>query len=256
MLNWFKAEKRRDFLRGCFETDASGVPTELKGAAAYAQARLAMVDPDLFLQQMIAAALGDRFVWQGVSRALRDGMVDFARRRSPFYQDRLGKVGRRFEDIPLLSKSEIRDAGATMLAQGIPQTRYYAYQTSGSSGDPMPFFVDRAWGGLVEASRKFFELLHRVPSGLPMVCVQTLVPDLPNVYPVLATGLTDSYIAEQVSKWDAWPEYWIRGYSSSIEQIAAVVERLGLMASPACVVTHADMLTDVGRELIARVFIL
>src|SRR5688572_6071856 len=104
---------------------------------------------------MQAAFEGDPDVGLAVNRALRDAMVDYARRRVPFYREAI-RPGMAFEDIPVLTKAIIRERRNDLLAEGVPAERRYRERTSGSSGQPIDFYRDRAQAVIENTSSERF----------------------------------------------------------------------------------------------------
>ena len=68
------------------------------------------------------------------------------------------------EEIPVLTKTMIRDHFDDLLAEGIPEGRRVAMSTSGSSGEPLEFFRDISEGPAEDGpAQRFLKRLHGVP---------------------------------------------------------------------------------------------
>src|SRR5437868_747164 len=119
--------------------------------------------PDPLYQQMVEAFLGNAEPWRSVNVGLRDAIVDFAGRHCPYYRNII-RPGEPFEEIPLLTKTIIRERFEDLLAEGVPESRRVAKRTSGSSGEALEFYRDRSQGPIEDYSaQRFLRRLHAVP---------------------------------------------------------------------------------------------
>ena len=78
-------------------------------------------------------------------------LLDHAYAHTPFYRDRFDSLGltpadirtwQDFENLPLLTKDDIRAHRGAMVADNIPKDRLFPKKTSGSTGVSLSFFVD------------------------------------------------------------------------------------------------------------------
>ena len=85
------------------------------------------------------------------SNRLREQLIR-AYRNIPFYRRRMEQIGitpldiRKTADLamlPILTKKDIQDHGAEMLAENIPADKRSRNQTGGSTGSPLQFWVDK-----------------------------------------------------------------------------------------------------------------
>ncbi len=239
-------------------------------------------DPNLdaAYQKMVEAYEGDTRVWRRVNEALRDALVDFAVRRSPYYR-RTIRRGRPFDAIPILTKGIVREHADDLLAEGIPSHRRVRDATSGSSGEPMAFYRDSAQGPLEYVSaERFLRHLQAIPPEATMVWVAAHPVALPgqagdragrarralrallgrtrppSLHPVSTYGLTRARLARELTRWEGLPSYFLYGHASMMDWIADQLERPGLRLRrpPSCVVTTSDTLTELARVRIARAF--
>ncbi|HEV2349345.1 MAG TPA: hypothetical protein VG028_05795 [Terriglobia bacterium] len=103
--------------------------------------------------------------WQRLQNTIRTAFE-----RCPYYAESFGKAGFRPEDfretgdlsrLPILTKDDIRNNQAGLLARGVPPESYLDNYTGGSTGSPISFKVTkRRW-----ASRKAMTLRHDLWSG-------------------------------------------------------------------------------------------
>jgi phenylacetate-CoA ligase len=227
---------------------------------------------DLFLHKMQAAFEGDPRVWLEVIRSLRDAMVDYAAGRVPFWR-RTIRPGMPFEDIPVLSKELIRSHREDLMAEGVPPERRYLERTSGSSGEPLEFFRDRAQAVIENtSSERFFWRLWGIPWDATMVMITSRpyhvprpapwwrrLPGLrppPIVHPTPLISVLPEQVADRVRPWSRFETYFLLGAASRVDWLADQIDRQGipLPRRPVAVVTGGDGLTEAGRRRIGRVF--
>lgn len=79
-------------------------------------------------------------------------LLAHAHERCPFYRDRIIAAGlkpenlenlRGIEMLPRLTKRDIQDHGAEMMARDFPESERARNQTGGSTGSPLQFYVDK-----------------------------------------------------------------------------------------------------------------
>lgn len=210
---------------------------------------------DPLYQKMVAAFHGDTDAWRRTNAGLRDAMVDFAVKHSPYWSERAG--GRAFEDIPVLTRSEIREHLDGIVTSGVSPDRRLELSTSGSAGEPLTFYRDLSQGVIEEiAARRFLLRLHAVPDDAVMVWVAASPPPGPNVHTVPTPELTPQRLAEELPRWELLGAHYLYGYASAMEWIADQIEEQGLRVArpPVCVITTGDQLTDHGLEGLERAF--
>ncbi|MCU1286134.1 MAG: Phenylacetate-CoA ligase [Acidobacteriales bacterium] len=79
-------------------------------------------------------------------------LLKHAYKQCPFYRKRMDDVGfspehctslNALSKIPALTKRDIQDFGARMMAEGFPESNRLRNQTGGSTGSPLQFYVDK-----------------------------------------------------------------------------------------------------------------
>lgn len=225
---------------------------------------------DHAFHRMVAAYEGEPEPWLAVNRALRDAVVSYATRRTPYYRS---MAGRAFEDLPILTKETIRTSHDDLLAEGVHRDRWAADRTSGSLGPPVSFVRDTAQGPLENASAlRFLKWMQGVPPDATRVWI-TSAPDVPTTrasgpsrllrrgapdpetHPVRVQTLTPDRLRTEARRWAGFQSYFLYGHASMLGWIAEQVETgaVALRKPPLCVVTTADTLTDHAAERVRRI---
>lgn len=235
---------------------------------------------DLAYQQMWSAYQGDTDVWRRVTIALRDAQVDHAIRQCPYYARAIPQ-GSRFEDIPILTRTLIREHFEDLVAKDAPEHRKLSMRTTGTSGEPLSFLRDTA-GTLIDAmaSDRFFRALHDVPFTATIIAVNAVsrggepfswwsrisgrlrasVAGEPARDPwLLSLPLIDvrpGDVQRHLDRWSRLGGYFFVGQSSGIDWLAQQIEEQGLQLRrpPVAIAATSDTLTEHARLRIERVF--
>jgi phenylacetate-CoA ligase len=220
-------------------------------------------------------------------------LLEHAARHVPFYRDYYRKNTiepeqlRTIEDLralPVLNKSEYRQRGIDQfLADNIPDHRRLERATSGSSGEPFRFVLDRDVTPIIFASHLFydswfgfepFDRYIRIVS--PPAAAPAISKSAPRPFryrQMLTKNVQtwyETHTQQKISVWnvdarravDIWRQIekfqpdFILGYTSTLSTIADELLRRGLRLSRPLrgVVTIAETLTPVRRQLIAQFF--
>jgi phenylacetate-CoA ligase len=232
---------------------------------------------DPLFEKMMAAYRGRPETWERVNRGLRDALVAYAGTRVPYYR-RVAPPGTPFDEIPILTKTVIREEGDALLAEGLVPSRVVTLRTSGSSGEPLAFHRDSAQGPMEYLSaHRFLRRLQDLPDDAATVWVSTRareipgdpVPGLrgalsrllgrrppPKVMAVQTQTLEPKNVPPLVRAWERLPRWVLYGHASAIGWIAGELDRQGLRLAnpPHAVVTTGDTLTPDLRERLALRF--
>jgi phenylacetate-coenzyme A ligase PaaK-like adenylate-forming protein len=220
-------------------------------------------------------------------------LLAHAARHVPFYRDYCRKHGiepeqlRTAEDLrtlPVLNKSDYRERGIEkFFAENVPAHRRLERSTSGSSGDPFCFVIDRQATPIIFASHLFYDSwfgFRPFDRYIRIVSPPAAAPAVPRSAPVYfryRQALTkklqtwyETHTQEKISVWnvdgqgaveiwrriDAFRPDFILGYTSTLSTIASeLLERnLRLLHHPRAVVTIAESLTPLRRQLIEEYF--
>jgi phenylacetate-CoA ligase len=223
---------------------------------------------DPAFHRMVAAFEGDPEPWLAVNRALRDTLVSYARRHSPYYGSMIPS-GMQFEDVPILSRRLVRERYDELLT-GMHRDRWAPWRTSGSSGEPVAFVRDTAQGALENLSAKrFLKWMHRVPPEATTVWIAARPvgkagrdgrrgifrrrPD-PEIHAVTIHKLTPERLEREARIWSGFKSYFLYGHASGIAWVAGRVQEGLSVRPPLSVVTTSDTLTEHAAGRIATTF--
>lgn len=216
---------------------------------------LAMEEVEALTRQMLDAYRTQAPVAESIR--LRDRIVDFARQQNPFFRRLLGDREVPFEEIPLLTKTIVRENFDELVTPSVPPYRREPSTTSGSVGEPMPFLRDTASFPAAYAARRFLKWVLGIPETVVTVWLtnaRSVLPP-PGWHVVPTWGLKAAQLTEQLSVWANFGNYWIYGMASPLERMACLIEAESLKVQrPLCIVTTGDQLSATGRSMIARAF--
>lgn len=210
-------------------------------------------------------------------------LIEHAARHVPYYRDlvRAARVDPRdlggvadLGRIPVSRKVDLRDRFPNgLIAENLPARRRQPGTTSGSSGTPLEFFLDRQMTDRWVASFLFFlgwagtalwhtSLIVAGPSSAPWIRERSRLATISRrlllgEHPVLLDGrhLSVRRLAEIVSDLPRRPFYlWI--YASTAERLAREMldEGTRLSRTPQVVVCVSETLPPVGAENIGKAF--
>lgn len=227
------------------------------------------------------------------SEARLVSLLKHATANTPFYRELPYKLAVRSADfdvrdylraLPVVSKAFYRERGPEeFLAENIPAYRRIPKSTSGSTGEPFQFYLDREAMPVIFSSHLFydswfglspFERYVRIMS--PPAVIPALMKDAPVRYRLRQAlngklqQLYESWTQRRISIWemngeravDVWrclehmrPGY-IMGYTSTLANIADELLKRNLQLSRQlrAVVTIAETLTPSRRRLIEQCF--
>jgi len=211
----------------------------------------------------------------------------------PFYREVYARLGlapdelRNITDLrqlPVITKSTIREHQPQhFLAANIPAHRRFEWTTSGSTGEPFKFFVDRQMIPLVFASHLFYDSwfgFNLFDKYVRIMTPPSLEPALPKGTPLYARARykcnarlqalyeaktqrrfslfdLDGARAEEIYRCiEAFKPAYVLGYTSTLAAVAdELFQRNMLLRSPLRgVVTIAETLTPDRRRSIERYF--
>lgn len=229
---------------------------------------------------------------QARGEARLDSLLKHATQNVPFYRERRDRltsasnlgVRDQLRAFPVVGKALYRERGPKeFLAENIPAYRSIAKSTSGSTGEPFQFYLDRAATPVIFASHLFydswfglspFDRYVRIMSPPPAAPI--LRNDTPGFYRLrqALTGrlqqLYEGWTQRKISIWevdgeralDVWrcleemkPKF-LMGYTSALANVAdELIKRdLRLSRQLSAVITIAETLSPTRRRLIEQCF--
>jgi phenylacetate-CoA ligase len=165
--------------------------------------------------------------------------------------------------IPVLTKDQIRKNLPDLLAKNIPESRRIEIHSSGSTGEPVKYYIDnnsysadwaqtfRGWGWAGFQIGDPYVKLSLNPRKSYRKKIQDLFLNCRYVY---AAGFTEQVIKAEIEKIHRFNPKLIRDYSSHLYTLARLMEKSNIQYNGAVVVTTGDMLYPHYRELIEKQF--
>lgn len=189
----------------------------------------------------------------------------------PFFRDKFDAVGLKPEDIrtiedlpriPITTKLEIRqNFPGRVLAENIPSRRRTPGTTSGSTGEPLVFYRDRASQDYAFASFLLFNHWAGIRPGDTSVhigmpdkfSIRTYVSNLLQRHSEISVcDLTPQNMEAMLQRLARMKAVLIRGHASAMFRLARAVIEHGVAITPKAVTLTADTLPS--RELLERAF--
>lgn len=200
-----------------------------------------------------------------------------ARDGSPFYRERLADIKLPFtslkeiEQIPILSKNDIRQFGEEIKNKNIEPKRFVASRTGGSTGEPMHYFWDKRgmdwnrgsvyrageWGdtalgeNTVQMSGSHFDYSQAQKLSSQLILWAQRYKDLS-----VAT-LTDDKIRHYLDEIEKFKPTSIWGYASGLSHVSRWVVKHNAyekLRSVKAVMTSSETLSPEMREVINQAF--
>ena len=199
-------------------------------------------------------------------------LIRHAYKNVPYYHHIFRERGIRPEDIktkadlgkiPLLTKDIIRNHFDELVAVNIPDSQRIAVHSSGSTGEPMKYYIDKATysAGWAQTFRCWGWAGYRL--GEPYVKI-SLNPRnslykksqdiLMNTKYIYASGITEANISQKISEIKQFNPKIIRGYASYLYLLAKNMEKNGITYSGATLATTGDMLYPGYRKSLEQQF--
>ncbi len=204
-------------------------------------------------------------------------LVAHAYRNVPYYRNVMEERGLRPSDVstvgdllklPLLTKTDIRAAGADLHSRDSAARRPKRNSTGGTTGEPLQYLSDwqawsRDWACLY---RGWGFAGYRLGDRLATMAGSSLLPDaraglrqrlryrLERNLPLSVTSLSPELARRYAERLMAWRPRFLRGYPTALHVFARHVEELGLRLPPlTAVLTTAEMLQPQHRRVIEAV---
>ncbi len=217
---------------------------------------------------------------QAVVERKLDRLLRAAVRDVPFYRE-LAERGvidaqhPRLEQFPILEKADIRGREEAFISDRYQRAKLAASRTSGSTGEPFRFYVDRKefdatygdlWRGLARLGirrgdrRVLVKGVDEAPNPSLLTRLRRWVYGLVNQCIVVDAHFlarSESNIHAALQRILRYRPAYLHGYVSSIDLLAAFAERHGIALGGLhlkAVVTESEKLYDFQRERITRVF--
>jgi phenylacetate-CoA ligase len=165
--------------------------------------------------------------------------------------------------IPILTKDVIRKNLPDLLAKNIPKSKRIESHSSGSTGEPMKYFIDsrsysadwaqtfRCWGW---AGYQIGDPYVKISMNPRTTMVKKIQDITFNTHYLYAQNIHEKNIVKEITSIKTFKPIIIRGYASYMYSISKMMEKMGVEYIGATVATTGDMLYPHYRECIEQRF--
>lgn len=178
----------------------------------------------------------------------------------------------KFEDIPILTKDDIRNNYKNMITRDIDNRKHYVNMSGGSTGEPLQFIQDEAyrrWGNAVNNYwyKQFLNVdIHKVKKIILWGSERDIFTGSIGIRAELKNWLMNTKILNSFKMnendmkeyiWiiENYKPYIIRGYAGSLFELCSYARSNNLkLYSPNKIVSSAEVLTEEMRSLIEESF--
>ena len=206
-------------------------------------------------------------------------IIEQAYNHCPYYRKKYDAAGvcptdfRQLEDLqkfPVLTKEEIRENMAGMIADNVDKSQMVHYHTSGSTGKALDFYWDRRnikyYWAVVARQKKRFGIekndLNLNLTGKMVVPISQSKPPYwrfrkaQNQYMLNMQHITSKKVQAIVEFINSKDFVYLSGYPSIVCSLASIISETGLLIekSPQCFFTGAEKVYDWQKEVIGKVF--
>ena len=167
------------------------------------------------------------------------------------------------EKIPLLTKDIIRNHFNELVAVNIPKSHRIVLHSSGSTGEPMKYYIDKAtysagwaqtfrcWGW---AGYSLGEPYVKISLNQRKTIYKKFQDRLMNTRYIYASGITEENISQIISEIQQFNPKIIRGYASYMYLLAKNMEKNGITYSGSALATTGDILYPKYRKSLVQQF--
>jgi len=166
--------------------------------------------------------------------------------------------------LPVLTKADIRQNSAALLAENYNQGRMLLNASGGSTGKPLQFYQDSTYWDYACASQWFVESWWGIRRGDRTASIWGTDRDIPalswrekvcQTKACNAFALTEERMERFARELQSWYPRFVVGYASALHLFARfLIERPYLRIRPHAVKSAAEVLTDNERAVIERAF--
>ncbi|GAB5400716.1 MAG: phenylacetate--CoA ligase family protein [Aureisphaera sp.] len=203
----------------------------------------------------------------------RNAILDFHFQENAFYRNFLGnKRPNRWEDVPVMQKSDLQQPLTKRLTQGYSKRNCYINKTSGSSGHPFIFAKDKfshalSWAEFMDRYEWFDIHLDKSLQarfyGIPLDTLgyqkERLKDRLSKRYRFPIFDLSNAKLERILRAFSKKRFDYISGYTSSIVLFAKFLRKKGLVLKEVCptltsCLVTSEMLFESDKNLLEQVF--
>lgn len=199
----------------------------------------------------------------------REEIFNFHLNSNRFYESHLNdKKIDSWNDIPILSKIDLRRAGDSILSQGFKKREIKSGATSGSSGTPLRYYKDKLMHGLTwQAIKLRYERLglsfgskqarfYGIPKGKVAYVIERFKDFLMNRYRFVVFDMSDMAMDGFIDKFKKIRFEYIYGYTNSLVLFAKyliknkIVLKRDLCPTLNCCIATAEQCSDEDKQIL------
>ncbi|MBB1115963.1 phenylacetate--CoA ligase family protein [Stenotrophomonas sp. W1S232] len=171
------------------------------------------------------------------------------------------------ESLPVITKKDIRNDTEISAPSLLKRLFAKKGKTGGSTGEPLQYWISRrcARGASVMLYRGWGYAGYKLGDKVAVLAGGSLVSHKPSLLDQIKAkinglrkyssyGVDDETFFQYATDMKRWGAKYLRGYVSSVFEFARFIERSNVNIEFRAIFTTAEMLTDMQREVIERVF--
>lgn len=202
----------------------------------------------------------------------REKIVTYHIQNNPFYRKLIGSKNYSWEDIPVMTKSDLQQPLENRLSKGFNQKNIYINKTSGSSGTPFVFAKDKfchalTWAKIIDSFGSlgidFNSSLQARFYGIPLnpkgYYKERIKDYFSNRYRFPVFDLSEEKLNEVLNKFENKKFNYINGYTSSIVLFAKFLKGKNIILNQVCptleyCIVTSEMLFNDDKALMEATF--
>jgi len=202
----------------------------------------------------------------------REKIVTYHIQNNPFYRKLIGSKNYSWEDIPVMTKSDLQQPLENRLSKGFNQKNIYINKTSGSSGTPFVFAKDKfchalTWAKIIDSFGSlgidFNSSLQARFYGIPLnpkgYYKERIKDYFSNRYRFPVFDLSEEKLNEVLNKFETKKFNYINGYTSSIVLFAKFLKGKNIILNQVCptleyCIVTSEMLFNDDKALMEATF--
>ncbi|NGX83061.1 phenylacetate--CoA ligase family protein [Aequorivita sp. KMM 9714] len=202
----------------------------------------------------------------------REKIVTYHIQNNPFYRKLIGSKNYSWEDIPVMTKSDLQQPLENRLSKGFNQKNIYINKTSGSSGTPFVFAKDKfchalTWAKIIDSFGSlgidFNSSLQARFYGIPLnpkgYYKERIKDYFSNRYRFPVFDLSEEKLNKVLNKFETKKFNYINGYTSSIVLFAKFLKGKNIILNQVCptleyCIVTSEMLFNDDKALMEATF--
>lgn len=202
----------------------------------------------------------------------RSAIVEFHLQNNLFYQNLTKNKVAEWHDLPILTKADLQQPLVNRLSNGYQLSKVYVNKTSGSSGHPFTFAIDKeahalTWANTIhlfgQYNIDFNQSLQARFYGIPLDFIgnkkERFKDFLSHRYRFNIFDLSDNVLENYLSVFAKKPFEYINGYTNCIVAFAQFLDKKNIVLKSICpslkvVICTSEMLFEDDKALMQKTF--